>query len=97
MNIENIDDALIISKEYKGCYLLYTTKEYYLFKPVNNTYEKIRIDISESPTVVNETLINSKNGERVSNNSEINGSLRFMMLHLQMINFDVKQQIDIIG
>ena len=97
MNIEKIDDDLIISKNYNGCYLLYTKKEYYLFKPVNDTYETVRIEISETPNEVDKTLVNSDDGKQLSNNSGINGNLRFLALHLNLIGMDVKQQIDIIG
>lgn len=97
MNIEKIDDDLIISKNYDGCYLLYTKKEYYLFKPVNDTYETVRIEISETPNEVDTTLVNSDDGKKLSNNSGINGNLRFLALHLNLIGMDVKQQIDIIG
>lgn len=97
MNIEKIDDDLIISKNYDGCYLLYTTKEYYLFKPVNDTYEAIRIEISETPNEVDATLVNSDDGKQLSNNSGINGNLRFLALHLNLIGMDVKKQIDTIG
>ena len=97
MNIENIDDDLIISKNYNGCYLLYTKKEYYLFKPVNDTYETVRIEISETPNEVDATLVNSDDGKKLSNNSGINNGLRFLALHLNLIGMDIKQQIDIIG
>lgn len=97
MNIENIDDDLIISKNYDGCYLLYTKKEYYLFKPVNDTYETVKIEINETPNEVDATLVNSDDGKQLSNNSGINGSLRFLALHLNLIGMDVKQQIDTIG
>ena len=98
MNIDKIDDALIISKEYKGCYLLYTTKEYYLFKPVNNTYDCTKIDIDEKPTDVEDSLLNSMDINRISNNSGINKSLRFLALHLEIIGItDVKKQLETIG
>ena len=97
MNIEKIDDDLIISKNYDGCYLLYTKKEYYLFKPVNDSYETVRIDISETPNEVDATLVNSDDGKKLSNDSGINNGLRFLALHLNLIGMDVKQQIDTIG
>ena len=98
MNVAEIDDALIISKEYKGCYLLYTTKEYYLFKPVNNTYDSTKIDISETPTDVEDSLINSMDNTKISNKSGINGSLRLIALHLEIIGItDVKEQLETIG
>ena len=97
MMIDKIDNDLIISKNHKGCYLLYTKKEYYLFKPVNNTYETIRIEISETPNEVDATLINSDDGKKLSNNPAINNGLRFLALHLNLINFDVKEQIDAIS
>lgn len=97
MNIEKIDDDLIISKNYNGCYLLYTKKEYYLFKPVNDTYETVKIEISETPNEVDITLVNSDDGKKLSNNSGINNGLRFLTLHLKLIGMDVKKQIDTIG
>lgn len=97
MNVDKIDDNLIISKEYKGCYLLYTTNEYYLFKPFNNTYETVRIDIDEKPSDVDESLINSSDISKISSNTAINGNLRVLMMHLQLIGFDEKEQIDIIS
>ena len=97
MNTEKIDDDLIISKKYNGCYLLYTTKEYYLFKPVNDTYETVRIEISETPNEVDATLTTSDDGKQLSTNSGINGNLRFLALHLNLIGMDVKKQIDTIG
>lgn len=97
MNINKIDNDLIISKNYKECYLLYTTREYYLFKPDNNEYSPIRIDISEKPSAVEETLINSSDNDKISSDSGINGSLRFLALHLQMVGFADNDEIDIIG
>ena len=97
MDLENIDNDLIISKNYNGCYLLYATNEYHLFKPVNNTYESVRIEISEKPSEVDATLVNSDDGKKLSNDSGINNGLRFLALHLKLIGFDVKEQIDIIG
>lgn len=98
MNIDKIDNDLIISKEYKGCYLLYTTKEYYLFKPANNTYDCTKIDIDEKPTDVEDSLLNSMDINRISNNSGINKSLRFLALHLEIIGItDVKKQLETIG
>ena len=97
MNINKIDNDLIISKNYKECYLLYTTREYYLFKPDDNEYSPIRIDISEKPSAVEETLINSSDNDKISSDSGINGSLRFLALYLQMVGFADNDEIDIIG
>lgn len=98
MNIDKIDNDLIISKKWKDCYLLYTTKEYYLFKPVNNAYESIKIDINEKPTDVENSLINSSDDNKISDNSGINKSLRFLSLHFQLIGIEtVKERLETIS
>lgn len=94
---DNINESLIISKNYKDCYLLYTTNEYYLFEP-NKYDEPVKIDITEKPSDVEDSLLNTSDNSKISNMTGINGSLRFMALHLENAGFtDVKEQIDIIS
>lgn len=94
---ENFNENLIISKNYKDCYLLYTTKEYYLFITKNNSFESVRIDITEKPTDVEDSLLNSTDISRISNITGINSSLRLMAVHLDIAGFNDKEQRDIIN
>ena len=98
MKIDNVADDLIISKKFYGCYLLYTTKDYYLYKPENESYTAVRIDISESPDDVENAIINldvsTESIDKISNNSAINGNLKFLMLNLEIIGLDVTKQYD---
>ena len=95
---ENFNENIIISKNYKDCYLVYTTKEYYLFYLKNNSYEPIKIDIAEKPSVVEQSLINSTDVSNISNMTGINSSLRFMALHLELGGFeDEKERLYIIN
>ncbi len=98
MNYEDVADDLIISENIHGCYLLYTGKEYYLYKPENETFTAVRIDIAESPDDVENAIINldvkTESVDKVSNNPNINGNLKFLMVHLQMIGMDVETQYD---
>lgn len=99
--LKNISDELIISKKIHDCYLMYTSKEYYLFKPTGNSmYATIRIDITDKPDEIEDTLLNIdlENDEldKISNNTTFNNALKFLMLHLEMIGFDVEKQMDFI-
>ena len=98
MKIDDVADDLIISKKIYGCYLLYTTKDYYLYKPENESYTAVRIDISESPDDVEDAIINldvsTESVDKISNNSAINGNLKFLMLNLEIIGLDVGKQYD---
>lgn len=94
---ENLNENLIISKNYKDCYLAYTTKEYYFFKP-NNYNEPVRLDIGEKPSDVEDSLLNTSDISKISNIITINSSLRFMAIHLEMAGIkDIKEQTDIIN
>ncbi len=98
MNVDNISDDLIISENKYGCYLLYTTKEYYLFKPENNTFTAVKIDISDNPNDVENAIINldvsTESVDKISNNNEINNGLKFLMLHLELSGLPIKDQYD---
>ena len=58
MKIDDVADDLIISEKKYGCYLLYTAKEYYLYKPENDSFTAVRIDIAETPDEVEDAIIN---------------------------------------
>ena len=91
--INKISDDLIISRKIHDCYLMYTSKEYYLFKPIDDIYVPISIDISENPDTVETTLLDGAKG-KLSNNPTFNGSLQFLKLHLEMIGLTAKTQQD---
>ncbi|MCQ2738126.1 MAG: hypothetical protein MJ224_05920 [archaeon] len=93
MKIDKISNELIITKKINKCYLLYTSKEYYLFKPENNSYTSVKIDISENPNDVENSFINNDDSNKVSNDSEINGSLKIMMVHLEFLGLNNADQI----
>ena len=98
MKIDDVAEDLIISTEIYGCYLLYTNKEYYLYKPENDSFTAVRIDIAESPNDVEDAIINldvtTESTDKISNNAAINGSLKFLMLHLEVIGLDIEKQYD---
>ena len=98
MKIDEVGNDLIISESIYGCYLLYTTKEYYLIKPDGDKYIAIRIDIDKAPTNVEDSIINidfdKDDISTISSDAEINGNLKFLMLHLEMIGLDVQTQYD---
>ena len=98
MKIDDVADDLIISEKKYGCYLLYTAKEYYLYKPENDSFTAVRIDIAETPDEVEDAIINldlsTESADKISNNAAINGSLKFLMLHLQLVGLDVETQYD---
>lgn len=100
MKIDKISDDLIISERIHDCYLMYTKKEYYLFKPENNSYSAIRIDIAENPDDVENSLLNidikTDGLDKVSSNSGFNNGLKFLMLHLELIGLNTKKQFDFI-
>ena len=100
MKIDKINENLIISEKIHDCYLMYTSKEYYLFKPENNSYTAVKIDISENPDDVETSLLNidikTDGIDKVSNNSSFNNGLKFLMLHLELIGLDQEKQFDFI-
>ena len=98
MKFDDVADELIISEKIHGCYLLYTGKDYYLYKPENDSFTAVRVDIKELPTDVEDTLININvevDGlDTISTNREFNSSLKFMLLHLEMIGMDDESKFD---
>lgn len=100
MKIDKINENIIISEKIHDCYLMYTSKEYYLFKPENNSYTAVKINISDNPDEVETSILNIdiKNDgiDKVSNNSSFNGELKFLMLHLELIGLDTEKQFDFI-
>ena len=101
MKIDKINENIIISKKIYDCYLMYTSKEYYLFKPAeNNSYSAIKISIADNPNDVETSVLNidiQNDGlDKVSNNSNFNNGLKFLMLHLEVIGFDAEKQFDFI-
>lgn len=96
MKIDKISNELIITEKINNCYLLYTSKEYYLFKPENNSYTSVKIDISENPNDVESSFTYNQDNNKISNNSEIDGSLKIMMVHLEFLGLNNKEQINTI-
>ena len=82
MKTDKISDKLIISKNISDCYLLYTSKEYYLFKPEKDSYSPVKLTIAENPSDF-EPKVNGK----------VNDSLKFLMGHLGLLGMDEKEQI----
>lgn len=96
MKIDKISDELFITKNINDCYLLYTSKEYYLFKPENNSYNSVKIDIADNPDDVENSLINANDSDKISNNPAINSSLKLIMVHLEFLGMNKQNQIDTI-
>ena len=94
--ITEIPNEIIISKKINNCYLLYNSKEYYLFKPDKNSYSANKIDISENPNDVENTILDNKNPDKVSSNPTINSSLKVLMVHLEYLGLSSENQIDVI-
>lgn len=96
MKIDDVADDLIITEKIYGCYLLFTGKEYYLYKPENESFTAVRIDINEIPDTVENAIINldvtTESTDKISNNAAINGSLKFLMLHLELVGLDIETQ-----
>ncbi|MBR2651784.1 MAG: hypothetical protein IKJ72_02375 [Mycoplasmataceae bacterium] len=100
MKIDKISADLIISERIFDCYLMYTSKEYYLFKFENDSYTAVKINIKDNPNDVETSFLNIdfKNDglEKISNDSSYNSELKFLMLHLEMIGFNTQKQLDFI-
>lgn len=97
MKIDKISDDLIISKKISDCYLLYTSKNYYLFKPdENKSYTSVKIDISNDPDDVENSFINNDNPDKISSNSAINSSLKLLMVHLEFLGLSTENQLNTI-
>lgn len=97
MKIDKISDDLIISKKISDCYLLYTSKNYYLFKPdENKSYTSVKIDISNDPDDVENSFINNDNPDKISSNPAINSSLKLLMLHLEFLGLSTENQLNTI-
>lgn len=96
MNIEKIAGELIITKKINNCYLLYTTKEYYLFKPENDSYSTIKINLSENPSKVEDSFTYSEDLDKLSNDSTINSELRFIMVHLEFLGLNEEIRLNTI-
>lgn len=94
MKIDKISTDLIITKKINDCYLMYTSKEYYLFKPDNDSYITVKIDISENPDDVETSFVNSDDNDKISSNPAINSSIKFLMLHLEFIGMNQEQQLE---
>lgn len=97
MKIDKISDELFITKRINDCYLLYTSKEYYLFKPENNSYKSVKIGINDNPDDVENSLINVNDPDKISNNPAINSSLQIIMVHLEFLGLNIEKQIDTIN
>lgn len=97
MKIDKISDELFITKQINDCYLLYTSKEYYLFKPENNSYKSVKIGINDNPDDVENSLINVTDPDKISNNPAINSSLQIMMVHLEFLGLNIDDQINTIN
>lgn len=96
MKIDKIVDDLIISKKISDCYLLYTKKNYYLFKPDDDSYSHVKIDISKNPDDIEKTFVDSKDADKISNDPAINSSLRLMMAHLEFLGLNKTNQLSTI-
>lgn len=94
MKINNLNDNLIISEKIHNCYLMYTSKEYYLFKPENDSYSCIKIRMEDSPNTIENAI--SDDGEITSKDEKYSGHLSFLKLHLEMIGIDKSRVNDFI-
>ena len=92
MKIDKISDDLIISKKINDCYLLYTKKNYYLFKPDDDSYSFAKFDISENADAVENTFTYDKDNDKISNDPVINSSLTIMMVHLEYLGLKQNDQ-----
>lgn len=92
MKIDKISNDLIISKKINDCYLLYTKKNYYLFKPDDNSYSSVKIDISENADTVENTFTYDKDNDKISTDPVINSSLKIMMVHLEFLGLNQNDQ-----
>lgn len=88
------NNDLIISKNIKNCYLVYTGDNYIFINPKNTDYNITEISIKDNPSVVEETLVFKDN--KISNNDNYNGSFILIKTHLEYSGFSEKEQEHII-
>jgi len=92
MNSKNINEELIISKKIYDCYLLYVKSRYYLFKPENNSYTDVKIEINEDPMTISNSI--NMSYPPLSDNPEINDGLTLIEENLKEIGITNEDAYD---